>query len=59
MDNPSDDVDEVALNVLLAEHQFDQATLNRRLLNLRKRGEANGGLPRLQRGRINSGIGVP
>jgi hypothetical protein len=31
---------------LPAEHQVDQPTLNKRILNLRKRGEANGGLPR-------------
>jgi hypothetical protein len=31
------------------ELQVDQAVLNKRLLNLRRRGEANGGLPRLQR----------
>jgi hypothetical protein len=29
--------------------QLDQSTLNKRLLNLRRRGEANGGLPRLER----------
>ncbi|MEQ8788690.1 MAG: hypothetical protein RIC55_20435 [Pirellulaceae bacterium] len=29
--------------------QVDVATVNRRLLNLRRRGEENGGLPRLQR----------
>ena len=28
---------------------IDQAALNKRLLNLRRRGQANGGLPRLQR----------
>jgi len=31
---------------LSVELQVDQSTLNNRLLNLRKRGEANGGLPR-------------
>ncbi len=31
------------------QQQVDQATLNRPLLNLRRRGETNGGLPRLQR----------
>jgi hypothetical protein len=30
------------------ELQIEQESLSRRLLNLRKRGEANGGLPRLQ-----------
>lgn len=34
---------------LPAEHQVDQATLNQRLLNLRRRSEDNGGLPRLGR----------
>jgi hypothetical protein len=29
--------------------QVDQATLNKRLLNLRRRGEEKGGLPRLRR----------
>lgn len=29
--------------------QVDSATVNRRLLNLRKRGEDKGGLPRLER----------
>ena len=29
--------------------EVDQKTVNQRLLNLRRRGEANGGLPRLQR----------
>jgi len=29
--------------------QVDQATLNKRLLNLRRRGEDKGGLPRLRR----------
>jgi hypothetical protein len=33
---------------LPAELQVDQESLNRRLLNLRRRGEANGGLPRLE-----------
>jgi hypothetical protein len=49
MADASDNFDEVALNVLLAEHQLDQATLNQRLLNLRRRGKARGGLPRLAR----------
>jgi hypothetical protein len=49
MADPDDDLDEVALNVLLAEDQLDQAMLNQRLLNLRRRGQANGGLPRLER----------
>lgn len=31
------------------ELQMDQVTLNKRLLNLRRRGEAKGGLPRLER----------
>jgi hypothetical protein len=31
------------------ERQVDQATLNKRLLNLRRRGEDNGGLPRQKR----------
>jgi hypothetical protein len=31
------------------ELHVDQATLNKRLLNLRRRGEDKGGLPRLQR----------
>lgn len=38
-----------AVNLHLpTELQVDQPTLNRRLLNLRRRGEANGGLPRLR-----------
>lgn len=31
------------------ESQFIQAELNKRLINLRRRGQANGGLPRLRR----------
>jgi hypothetical protein len=31
------------------EFQVDQAVFNKRLLNLRRRGAANGGLPRLSR----------
>jgi hypothetical protein len=31
------------------ELQVDEPTRNKRLLNLRRRSEANGGLPRLQR----------
>lgn len=39
-----------AVNDHLTEEQhIDTTTLNKRLLNLRRRGEANGGLPRLQR----------
>jgi hypothetical protein len=39
-----------AVNRRLPEElQVDQAMLNKRLLNLRRRGEAKGGLPRLRR----------
>ncbi|HZZ70858.1 MAG TPA: hypothetical protein VFE24_01310 [Pirellulales bacterium] len=31
------------------ELRVDQATFNKRVLNLRRRGQANGGLPRLER----------
>ncbi|QDT82280.1 hypothetical protein Mal35_57730 [Gimesia maris] len=31
------------------ESKFTQADLNKRLINLRRRGQANGGLPRLRR----------
>ncbi len=34
---------------LPAETHVDRATFNKRLLNLRRRGQANGGLPRLKR----------
>lgn len=39
-----------AVNARLKKDQrVDQVTLNKRLLNLRRRGEDNGGLPRLER----------
>lgn len=34
---------------LESDEQLDVARLNKRLLNLRKKGESNGGLPRLRR----------
>lgn len=34
---------------LPGDQQVDQATLNKRILNLRRRGEGKGGLPRLRR----------
>lgn len=37
------------MNRLSNELQVDEATLNRRLLNLRRRGDVKGGLPQLQR----------
>jgi hypothetical protein len=40
---------------LSTEQQVDQTALNKRLLNLRRRGEANGGLPRLQRAHNGGG----
>jgi hypothetical protein len=39
--------------------QVDVATLNKRLLNLRRRGEGNGGLPRLERGYNGRGPNKP
>ncbi len=36
-------------HLLPARERFDLATVNKRLLNLRRRGEDNGGLPRLRR----------
>jgi hypothetical protein len=43
-----------AVNGRLPESlQVEPATLNKRLLNLRRRGEANGGLPRLKHNHSN------
>jgi Tfp pilus assembly ATPase PilU len=40
-----------AVNKSLPERsKLDLPSLNKRLLNLRRRGQANGGLPRLERG---------
>lgn len=44
---------------LTPELQVDQATFNKRLLNLRRRGQANGGLPRLERGFNGRGRNKP
>lgn len=41
------------------ELRVDQASLNKRLLNLRRRGEGNGGLPRLRRGYNGRGPNRP
>jgi len=41
------------------ELQVDQASFNKRLLNLRRRGEANGGLPRLKRRYSGRGPNLP
>ena len=39
--------------------RVDLATLNKRLLNLRRRGQGNGGLPRLERGYNGRGPNKP
>lgn len=41
------------------ELQVDAATFNKRLLNLRRRGQENGGLPRLERGFNGRGPNKP
>lgn len=41
------------------ESQVDYATFNKRLLNLRRRGQENGGLPRLERGYSGRGPNKP
>jgi hypothetical protein len=46
-------------NRLPASVRVDQATLNKRVLNLRRRGESNGGLPRLRRGYNGRGPSRP
>jgi hypothetical protein len=44
---------------LPATDQVDQATLGKRLLNLRRRGEDKGGLPRIRRKYNGRGPGLP
>ncbi len=44
---------------LPTEERVDQTTLNRRVLNLRRRGEDKGGLPRLRRGYNGRGRNRP
>lgn len=44
---------------LPANCRADRATINKRLLNLRRRGEDNGGLPRLRRGYNGRGPNRP
>lgn len=41
------------------EFRVDPATFNKRLLNLRRRGQANGGLARLERGYSGRGSNKP
>jgi hypothetical protein len=49
-----------AVNSRLPEgDQVDQATLGKRLLNLRRRGEEKGGLPRIRRGYHGRGPNRP